>query len=154
MSLFPKVYYSCAVFHCTNCAYDTEIYSLNEHIPTTKINCSGCGKRKPGTASFWIYKNDIDENIPLHLQAADLDKSRCNYCNDCLKQQKFHWTEAVVHCEKCEQESMVFSHYVKGAKIEAFKQYAIMCSRTAYIGMNYIKEGTAYYEMSNKFSES
>ncbi len=150
---FPKPYYSCAIFLCSNCGYRTDVYSMEEYVSKSKVLCSSCGENKDGANFLCIYKNDISPNIPLHIQVANLEGDKGNKCFNCLQVKQIHWIEFVVHCENYERASMYFSEFTNGENIEEFKRYATKCTEDyPPILVEYSKDGFEYTEVKDEFS--
>ena len=120
-------YCSVGLFGC-NCGYSAEIYSNQEwlEIIYNYLECSTCTKRNVSMfGDMAIYRDDLDEDVPLYLQPAGLPPS-AQKCLECLGVEKAHWTKLAVHCTSCGNHSMSFSEYTAGKNIEKFKEYALL----------------------------
>ncbi len=130
---FQKPYCSCAIFCCNNCGYQTEVYSNEEFVFKAEVDCHLCGESKIGVTDICIYKNDINPDMPLHLQVASIPQSMVNNCLGCLKVDSVHWTEVIVHCENCEHYSMHFSSFIEDETMDEFREWATLTLRYAKI---------------------
>ena len=97
-----------------------------------------------------IYRDDLDEDVPLYLQPAGLPPS-AQKCLECLGVEKAHWTKLAVHCTSCGNHSMSFSEYTAGKNIEKFKEYALKSSMSKPPELDYLDENghTWYGAVSN-----
>lgn len=148
------VYYSCAIFTCKCCNYQTEIYSNQEYLdvyiePKESIcpnPCIACGR--PFMPSFdpgIIYRTDLNDISPLHPQCAELPTNKVA-CKECLNIDKMHWTELEAHCPKCNSSSMVFTYLTQGKHIQLFKKWAEEWAKPSAPELSYyLRDGTTYH---------
>jgi hypothetical protein len=123
----PGTYCKAAIFRCISCSYSAEIYSSTEWIE--KEDSQVCGScRRAGNHHFdipVIYRSDLDDDIPLHLQVADVPEAYLS-CTECSGKDSLHWTDILVACPYCncsgstEPNTMVFDGYTTGRDILNF----------------------------------
>jgi hypothetical protein len=128
------VYYSCAVFQCLQCAYQTEIYSSEEFLPEeSNSDCTLCNSK---SQTVWdtilINRNDICEEVILHPQCATFEG-----CKSCKSEGRKHWTEVSVRCPSCEVNSMRFYEFTPGKHITIFKKYCLNWSKPRHPSVSF-----------------
>ena len=142
-----KPYCKSAIFRCSCCSYSAEIYSSHEWIE--KYDTSICSTCKRAYNYHYdipvIFRSDIDEDIPLHFQGADVpDEYSC--CTECSGKEKLHWTEILVACPNCnESESsmpstMVFEKYVIGKDILTFYKWCCKWQKPSHPLLEFIDQ--------------
>jgi hypothetical protein len=119
-------YFSCAIFQCRQCGYQTEIYSADEYLP--EQDNSYCALCKFDGKTKWdvilIHRNDICDEAILHPQCAFVEG-----CKSCQGEGQKHWTEMSVRCPHCKVDSMQFSQFTTGKHITTFKEYCLEWSK-------------------------
>ncbi len=122
MQSVPYPYCKSALFSCSCCSYSTIIYSDKEWFNVTAHRyCESCkGNCDAKTDQATIYRDDIDEEFPLHMQFCLLPGGK-EHCESCEQPNSFiHWTMLLVDCPFCNQETMLFSKYQQGENILDF----------------------------------
>ncbi len=147
MDLNKEIYSSVAVFKCTCCNYEEEIYSDIEWLK--EVETKVCEKCKYGLNKHFdpgvIHREDIFGEVPLHPQCAALPAG-CEFCDKCIGLEKIHWTRLLVHCPKCEKkydgstDTMKFSHFVKGKHYYLFRRQCEEGAKLSFPCMVYTNE--------------
>jgi len=134
-----KLYYKAAPFTCNCCQYSTTVYSATEWLKTTeKLFCNECkGACKKNCDTGIIYRDDIDEACPLHMQFANMPAGK-QHCDNCVHPTQLHWTELIVHCHECNKESMLFTAYTIGKNMLEFYEHCVDESKPGYPPMMWI----------------
>lgn len=127
-----SIYCNSGIFTCIHCNYNTTIYTEIEWLELDNKNvCNNCQpKAEPNSISGYIYRDDIDPEIPLHLQMTSLnvEKIHCRICNN--QEIKINWTEQHLQCPHCNKDSMLFSEYSIGVNMEQFYKECIESSKS------------------------
>ena len=118
----PDPYCKSALFTCTCCSYSTTIYSDNEWLGVTDDpSCNRCAGVCEGmTNQAHIFRDDIDEDFPLHYQLSLMPDGK-HFCEHAPYPNGYiHWTTLLVSCPVCEQDTMLFTQYRQGENILEF----------------------------------
>ena len=140
-------YCKAATFTCNCCKYSTTIYSAAEWLEITEYlfcdECKGGCERNCDTGI--IYRDDIDEACPLHMQVANMPAGK-HQCDKCIHSSQLHWTELIVHCHECNKESMVFTTYCVGKNTLAFYEQCVDEAKPQYPPLMWIdNEGSEIF---------
>ncbi len=146
MSKTSQPYCKAALFRCTCCCYEAEIYAADEWIKKSDIFiCSTCKKAYNNHFDTpIIYRSDIDDEIPLHLQVAEIPSDYL-CCTECSGIENLHWKELLVHCPNCNEDynpempnTMVFEKYIIGKDIIAFYEYCCEIAKPSHPILQFI----------------
>jgi hypothetical protein len=143
-------YCKAAIFTCNCCVYSTTIYSDTEWLEVTEsLFCKKCkGTCEDNCDTGIIYRDDIDEENPLHMQFANLPAGK-HHCDNCVDSNQIHWTELIVHCHACNKDTMLFTAYCIGKNILEFYEQCLDQSKPDYPLMMWIdKEGNELFVIS------
>ncbi len=134
-------YCKSALFTCDCCAYSTTIYSDVEWMEVTeKLFCDQCnGACDRNYDSGIIYRDDLDVEMPLHMQMTSMpaDKHHSDHCS--LHNSRIHWTEQLVHCHACDKATMRFTAYNTGENILLFYEQCVDQAKPAHAPMEWIE---------------
>jgi hypothetical protein len=130
-----QVYCKAAIFKCSYCEYETDIYSNLEWIvPDDDQPCIKCKITGVNVfSSTMIFRHDLGglkNDIPLHGQFAKFLFH--DLCAQCSNRNLIHWTEAHVHCMKCNKDSMTFQKYTEGKNIALVYEECIDSLKSAH----------------------
>lgn len=145
-----KLYCKAAIFTCNSCQYSTTIYSDTEWLPVTEnLFCDKCkGACNGNYDTGVIYRDDLDEECPLHGQFANLPAGK-HHCDHCVVSTRTHWTELIVHCHECNKDTMLFTAYTVGKNILEFYEQCIDQRKPEHPPMMWIgKEGNEIFIIS------
>ena len=140
-----------ATFTCNCCAYSTTIYSDIEWLDVTEeLFCDECnGDCYRNCDAGMIYRDDLDEEVPLHMQMTTLPAGK-HQCDHCIQHNsRIHWTEQLVHCHHCDKDSMLFTEYTVGENILLFYEQCVDAAKPADPPMLWIeKNGGKKFDIS------
>ena len=128
------IYCKSALFTCTCCSYSTTIYSDTEWLAVTYDPTCDKFKGICDTRSnqAHIFRDDIDEEFPLHFQLALMPdgKQFCEYASAAVEH--VHWTTLLVSCPVCDDDSMLFTQYRQGENILEFYEQCVDDKKLAH----------------------
>ena len=135
-------YCKSALFTCKCCSYATTIYSDTEWLQVTeKLFCSKCnGACDRNYDAGIIYRDDIDEEIHLHMQMTQLPEGKY-HCDNCTEHNSLiHWTEQLVNCPVCKMNTMLFTKYTTGKNIVLFYEQCVEAVKHVHPPIKWIEK--------------
>jgi hypothetical protein len=156
--LEPKpIYCEVAIFSCTCCGYETEVYAYYEWAETySGRDCARClSSKNDHFSSVVIYREDVREEhekdllnpycttLPEHLE----------FCDKCIAKDRIHWTELMIVCPKChkakdDKDTMAFKAYTQGKHREYFYKLCQEWAKPEHPWMPFLNEdGTHYFTL-------
>lgn len=151
MSTSTSVYCKSATFTCTCCAYTTTIYSDTKWLLVSEnpscLKCIGdCNKIDNQGI---IFRDDIDEEFPLHMQMCRMPNGKQHCENSIHHDSHIHWTELVVNCPNCVQYTMLFTAYITGKHILQFYEECVDSAKPSHPYIDWVKPGcNKYWDIS------
>ncbi len=131
-----------ATFTCHCCSYATTIYSDREWLQFTEKlfgNESNRDCDRNYDAGI-IYRDDIDEEISLHIQMTQLPESKHHCDNFSNNNSRIHWTEQLVDCLVCKKNSMLFTKYTTGENILLFYELCVESAKPVHPSIEWIEK--------------
>lgn len=119
-----KIYCQAALFRCSCCNYQAEIYYNEEFLTNSNDDepCDCCNKAGHYKFSaILIHRDDLDD-IVLHGQFASLAEDK-NKCIACLNVTHVSWKEIVPLCIQCKEDTMQYVHDVEGKNIQLYAEH-------------------------------
>ena len=136
------LYCKAAIFTCGCCTYSTTVYSDTEWLKVTeKLFCNKCnGACDRNYDAGIIYRDDIDEEIPLHMQMTQLPEGK-HHCDNCTEHNsRSHWTEQLVDCSVCKKNTMLFTKYTTGENILLFYEQCVEAAKPVHPPIEWIEK--------------
>ena len=88
----------------------------------------------------YIFRDDIDEEFPLHFQLCMMPKGKL-FCERAVEMaNRIHWTTVLVSCTVCDDDTMLFTQFRQGKNILAFYEQCIDHSKPAYPPLFWLDE--------------
>ena len=135
-------YCKAAIFSCGCCTYATTIYSDTELLEvTTELFCNKCnGACDRNYDAGVIYRDDIDAEIPLHMQMTIFPNGKHHCDNQVEHTGSIHWSEQLVNCPVCKKDSMHFTKYTTGENILLFYEQCVDAAKPAHPPIEWIEK--------------
>ncbi len=147
MSTAPQVYCKSAIFTCTCCCYATTIYSDTEWLLVSEspscVKCKGACKKMDNQGI--IFRNDIDEDFPLHMQMCRMPGGKQHCESSIHHDSRINWTELLVNCPICLENTMLFTAYITGKHILQFYEECVDSAKPSHPNIEWIKDGGNKY---------
>ena len=139
----PEIQYcEAAIFTCICCNYATTIYSDKEWLEVTEeLFCNKCnGACDRNYDAGVIYRDDIDAEIPLHMQMTSMPDGK-HHCDNCRQHNsRIHWTEQLVHCHTCKKDTLLFTEYTMGKNILLFYEQCVDSAKPTHPPMEWLQK--------------
>jgi hypothetical protein len=159
--LDPKpIYCQVAIFQCTCCGYEAEIYADYEWMERRSgQECTKCHSSKNDHFEFAVvHRSDICEDVVPHPTCIFLPKQLQN-CEKCISRDRIHWTELLAYCQKCKKsdddaETMVFKNFTEGKYREYFYKLCEEWAKPEHPWMPFFNaDGSHYYSLNGPTSK-